>query len=203
MNKFKVPEFVSQRRSVRSFTDQPVEQSLLESVVQASALAPAPHHTTPWKWLQLKRSTRARLSARMSTAWTKDLLSDGYSPEEASGIIERAETRLLNAPVALLGCFTMRNAHQYPDKRRQQAEETLMRLALGAGAQNLMLAAADHGLGSCWIAAPPFCRDLISQELASEPLWIPDILILLGWPDPAAQPQDRPPVDISNLLFEV
>ena len=39
-----IPEFVEHRRSIRAFTPDPVDRGLLDTLVEAACVAPAPHH---------------------------------------------------------------------------------------------------------------------------------------------------------------
>ena len=46
-----VPAFIEARRSIRAFTDEPVTRDVLDALVEAACLAPAPHHSRPWRWV--------------------------------------------------------------------------------------------------------------------------------------------------------
>ncbi len=72
-------------------------------------------------------------------------------------------------------------------------------LALGAAVENLMLAATDLGLASCWVAAPIFCPEEARDALALDAAWRPQALILVGYPDPGDQLRQRPSVDLATL----
>jgi nitroreductase len=62
-----------------------------------------------------------------------------------------------------------------------------------------MLAAADRGLASCWVAAPIFCPDEARDALALPPDWCPQALVMVGHPDPAYAGRPRPPVPLDDL----
>ena len=53
-----------------------------------------------------------------------------------------------------------------PTSARRRAEWGMALLSLGAAVENLMLAAADRGLASCWVAAPIFCPEDARDALA-------------------------------------
>jgi coenzyme F420-0:L-glutamate ligase/coenzyme F420-1:gamma-L-glutamate ligase len=72
-------------------------------------------------------------------------------------------------------------------------------LSLGAGVENLMLAAADGGLASCWVAAPIFCPEAARDALELPREWLPHALVLVGRPDPAYVGRTRPPVPLAEL----
>ena len=48
--------------------------------------------------------------------------------------------------------------------------------------QNLLIAAHAEGLGACWMCAPLFCPDVVSDTLALPEDWQPQALITLGYP---------------------
>ncbi len=72
-------------------------------------------------------------------------------------------------------------------------------LSLGAAVENLMLAAADRGLASCWIAAPIFCPTEARDALALPAEWLPHTMVMVGVPDPAYDGRTRPPVPLATL----
>jgi coenzyme F420-0:L-glutamate ligase/coenzyme F420-1:gamma-L-glutamate ligase len=99
----------------------------------------------------------------------------------------------------VLGCLTDDGLDHYPDEPRQRAEWGMALLALGAAVENLMLAATDRGLASCWVAAPIFCPDEARSALHLDDGWLPHAMVLVGHPDPSYQPRSRPPVELESL----
>ena len=69
----------------------------------------------------------------------------------------------------MLGCLTWDGLDRYPDETRQRAEFGMALLSLGAAVENLMVAAADAGYASCWVAAPIFCPEAARDALALDP----------------------------------
>jgi len=85
------------------------------------------------------------------------------------------------------------------DEARRRAEWGMALLSLGAAVENLMLAATDAGLASCWVAAPIFCPDEARDALALPADWLPHALVLVGRPDPTYEGRPRPPVQLDDL----
>ena len=48
-----VPGLLADRRSIRAFRSDPVPPDALDDLVAAACLAPAPHHSRPWRWVVL------------------------------------------------------------------------------------------------------------------------------------------------------
>jgi len=195
-----VPPLLTERRSVRAFRPDAVPRPLLDDLVAAACLAPAPHHSRPWRWVVLDRPDgKAALAAGMGDRWRADLARDGVDPARVDELVGASAARLVAAPALLLGCLTDEGLDRYPDPARQQAEWGMALLSLGAAVENLMLAATGAGLASCWVAAPIFCPDEAGAALGLDPSWHPQALVLVGYPDPGYEPRRRPPVDLGQL----
>jgi len=135
----------------------------------------------------------------MGAQWRVDLGGDGVAPDRIDELVEASRAKLAGAPALVLGCLTWDGLDRYPDETRRLAEWGMALLSLGAGVENLMLAAADAGLASCWVAAPIFCPDAARDALDLPPPWSPAALILVGYPSPDYTPRVRPPVPLNDL----
>jgi F420 biosynthesis protein FbiB-like protein len=195
-----VPAFLEARRSIRAFRPDAVPADHLDALVAAACLAPAPHHSRPWRFVTLSdASARAALADGMGERWRQDLTGDGVAAAQIDALVDASRQRLVGAPAAVLGCLTDDGLDRYPDEARQLAEWGMALLALGAAVENLMLAATDLGLASCWVAAPIFCPTEARDALGLDPSWLPHALVLVGYPDPAYTARRRPPVDLGRL----
>ena len=96
------------------------------------------------------------------------------------------------------GCEA-RGLDRYPDPTRQRAEFGMALLSLGAAVENFMVAAADAGYASCWVAAPIFCPEAARDALALAPEWLPHAMVVVGRPDPAYVGRPRPPIPLADL----
>src|SRR5206468_1004331 len=70
---------------------------------------------------------------------------------------------LRRAPLLIVPCLHAEAAHEYPDDRRNAAEREMFLVAMGAAVQNLLVALAVEGLGSCWVSSTMFCRPVVSE----------------------------------------
>ncbi len=196
----RVPAFVEARRSIRAFTDEPVDQLVLDRLVEAACLAPAPHHSRPWRFVTvITAAAKEALGSGMGDRWRRDLLTDGVDPSRVDELVTASHAKLTGAPALVVGCLTWDGLDRYPDADRQRAEWGMALLSLGAGVENLMLAAADVGLASCWVAAPIFCPEAARDALDLPAEWLPHALVLVGRPDPSYAPRDRPGVPLEEL----
>ncbi|MEE6270512.1 coenzyme F420-0:L-glutamate ligase [Streptomyces diastatochromogenes] len=190
-----VREAVTLRRTVREFTDDPVDPGAVRRAVAAALTAPAPHHTAPWRFVLLESAeSRTRLLDAMRDAWVADLRADGKSEESIAKRVRRGDV-LRNAPYLAVPCMVLDGAHAYPDARRAAAEREMFVVAHGAGIQNFLVTLAAERLGSAWISSTMFCRDVVREALELPAGWEPMGAVAIG--RPAAPPRERParPVD--------
>jgi coenzyme F420-0:L-glutamate ligase / coenzyme F420-1:gamma-L-glutamate ligase len=196
----RVPAFIDARRSIRAFRAEPVPRTDLDAIVEAACLAPAPHHSRPWRFVVIdSEGAKQALAHGMGTRWRRDLLADGVGVERVDALVEASYDKLVTAPACVLGCLTWDGLDRYPDERRRRAEWGMALLSLGAAVENLMLAATDRGLASCWVAAPIFCPEEARDALGLPPEWLPHALVLVGAPDPAYVGRARPPVPLDEI----
>jgi F420 biosynthesis protein FbiB-like protein len=196
----RVPAFVEARRSIRAFRPEPVAREELDAIVEAACLAPAPHHSRPWRFVVVDTDVaKHALADGMGARWRRDLLADGVRGERVDELVDASHRKLTGAPAGIVGCLTWNGLDRYPDERRQRAEWGMALLSLGAAVENLMLSAADRGLASCWVAAPIFCPEEARDALQLPAEWLPHALVLVGAPDPDYAGRLRPPVPMDEL----
>jgi len=157
-------EAIRKRASIRSYEDRPVPEDKLMKVLEAARLAPSASNRQRWKFVVVKDKERRRALSR------------------AAG----GQPHLAEAPVVIVAVATM--------------PEYVMRCGIPAYAVDLAiavdhmtLAAADEGLGTCWIGA-------FSQEEAREVVRVPDnyrivTVLPLGFPRLPGREKTRKSLD--------
>jgi coenzyme F420-0:L-glutamate ligase/coenzyme F420-1:gamma-L-glutamate ligase len=194
-------DVLTARRTVREFTAAPVSPAAVRRAVAAAITAPAPHHSEPWRFAVLEsQQARTRLLDDMLAAWKADLAADGFTPDQIARRIRRGEP-LRKAPLIIVPCLVADAAHSYPDVRRNASERAMFLVAMGAAIENLLVALAVEGLGSCWISSTLFCRDVAAEALGLPAGWEPMGAVGVG--HPAAPAPDRPERDPDQFTLRL
>ena len=181
------------RRSVRSYTPQPVDRATLESLLDAAVQAPTALHAEPWGFAVVQdRALMQRYSERAKSLFLAEPAPPGMSPEAKKAMREMMTDPAFNifydAGTLVVIC------------RRSGGP-------LGEGdcwlaAENFMLAAFAEGLGTCCIG---LAQAVLNTAEAKRELGIPDegaavVAIIVGVPGetPASSPR-KPPQILSWL----
>lgn len=189
-------EVVASRRTVRHFDDRPVPRNILDFALEAGLMAPAPHGSSPMRFVVLE-SERELLLKAMEDAWRADLEGDGFDPEAIDRRIARGAV-LHRAPHVIAAFVTLEKAHSYSDDR-SDAERDMFIAAGGAGIENTLIALASEGVGSAWISSSIFCPEVARDTLGLAAHWQPLGLIAVGYPSTPPNPRDE--VDRSAIEY--
>lgn len=192
-------EVLAGRRTVREFTADPVDRTVVRRACEAALLAPSPHHTRPWRFALLESSTRERVLDAMAAQWRADLIADGLTAAQVERRVARGDL-LRQAPCLLLAFVDLAGAHPYPDERRRAGELGSFLAAGGAGVGNVLISLAAAGLGSAWFAASLFCPGAVRAALGLPETWHPLGAIAIG--HPRAAPPPRAALVASEVLWE-
>ncbi|MQA60423.1 MAG: coenzyme F420-0:L-glutamate ligase [Actinophytocola sp.] len=195
-------EAVLLRRSVRAFSDEPVDADALRKAVGVALTAPAPHHTKPVRFAWLRDAARRKeLLDAMREAWRADLAADGFTAAQIERRVGRGEL-LFTVPELVIPFLVPDGAHDYPDERRAGFEHTMFTVAGGAAVQGLLVALAAEGLGSCWVGSTIFAPEVVRERLGLPDNWQPLGAIAIGYAADGA-PAPRPPREPGEGLLEL
>ncbi|MBA2468165.1 MAG: nitroreductase family protein [Chloroflexia bacterium] len=189
-------EVIPARSSVRSFRTDPVDRDRVVRAVEAAGWAPSPHGTQPWRFVLIEREDdRRSLADQMGESWREQLRLDELPAEVIEHRVARSKDRLERAPIIVILCLYLGDAHHYPDADRQRAETTMAIQSLGAAAQNFLLALHAQGLDSGWMCAPLFCPELIREHLELDESLTPHAMFPIGLMDTPPKRRPRRPVE--------
>ena len=153
-----VMEAIHHRRSVRAYTEQPVDRTLIEALIKAATHAPSSMNEQPWAFVVIQDPKRlASWSDRIKIYIHKRMKQD--SPfQKYRDMITNPEYHVFHRAGTLIIICAGAEAHNGVED-------------CSLAAQNLMLAAYAMGLGTCPIG---FARSWLSQARIKRSLNIPD-----------------------------
>ena len=201
MTRNETQETIRNRRSIRGLIGPELSEKEIHSLIELAVLAPAPHHTQPWRFAHISQDKRNSLTIAMGSAWKKDLIRDGVKNDQITKLLQRSSQEIKNAPTLLLGCLVSEGLNQYVDDRRNTAEWGLALHSFGAALQNILLAASSMDIGAYWISAPLYAPNEVKDSLDLDDDWNPQALIALGRIDPTYLPFKRQGFDLKKYLI--
>lgn len=156
-------DLTRQRYSVRAYKPDPVEETKLQQVLEAARLAPTAANRQPFQLIVIHTAGR---QAELKRIYHRDWFS------QAPIVIGICAV----PPVA----WVRRDGKNYADVDATIAMDYLI------------LAAADLGLGTCWVAAfdPAAAREVLHLPENVEPI----AFTPLGYPADQPRPKDRKPL---------
>lgn len=163
------------RFSCRSFDTNPLDRETLEAVLEAARWAPNGGNLQPWRFVVVLDSNRRRAIA--SAAYGQGFLAQ--------------------APAVITVCAV---PNESATKYGPRGRELYCLQDTAAASQNILLAASDRGLGSCWVGA--FDEAAVSRVLELSGNWRPVALIALGRPAEVEPRRTRRPLSEVALWFE-
>jgi nitroreductase len=158
---------IKKRKSIRSYQNKDVEKEKLDYIIEAFRLAPSAANKQPWKLIIIKdKKTIKKIS---HTCFFKN-------------------PKWLNQAPLIIACCT------YPEDSYKKIGGYLNshQIDLGIAFEHLILAAAEHGLGTCWIGA-------FDESEVKKVLKIPENVNVLaftpvGYPNKEAPGRSRKPI---------
>lgn len=191
-----VERAIRSRRSIRGLKGPALSTDEVETLITLACTAPAPHHTRPWRFVEISPGRRSVLATAMGEAWRADLEHDGVPVAQQEKALRRSRRQVEEAPTLLLGCLVADGLRDYADDRRARAEWGLAQHSFGASLQNILLAASVRGFAAFWISAPLYAQEAVRGALDLDPAWQPQAFVALGHPSADYTPFDRPAPDL-------
>ena len=165
-------DVIFSRKSVRSYTDQPVTDEQVETMLRAAMAAPTGMNVQPGRFVVIRDQA------------VKDKLAG-----PRGGMIAQA-------PVVFVICgetTLMRKPFGQPDAEAVEVENGNWTQDCSAATENLLLAAEALGLGAVWPAAHPYADRVnpIREALGLPENVTPLCVVPCGYPAGDDQPKDK------------
>jgi len=166
-------ECIEKRRSIRVFNDIPVEWEKVGNILRAGQLAPSSGNIQDWKFVVVTDKTKraAIANAALKQHW------------------------IATAPVIIIIYSDPKPTQRFYGLRGEKLY-TIQNCA--AAAANMLLAATEQGLASCWVGA--FDEVMINQTLGAPSNVRPQVIIPVGYSDKHNEiPQRYKLVDLTYI----
>jgi nitroreductase len=143
-------EFIKQRRSVRTFTEEPVSDSHIKALLQAANQAPSAHNQQSWRFIVIRGEKRKSL-AKLVTAQATQI------PRPASALLRMAALSIIGAPLVIAvvntGELISRGASLIKGNPDMTYDffRTMEIQSSAAAVENMLVAATSLGLSTVWL----------------------------------------------------
>jgi nitroreductase len=153
-------ELIEKRYSVRAYRSKPIEDEKLQKVLDAARIAPTAANKQPFRFIVIHTQGReSELKRIYSREW------------------------FFKSPIVICACAVQNEAWTRIDGKNYGDVDTTIAM------DHLILAAADQGLGTCWVAAfdPSAAREVLGLSENEEPI----AFTPLGYPADEPKPKKR------------
>ena len=187
-------EAMSTARSIRRFTDEPVDDDTLRRCFEAATWAPSGGNFQAWRFVIL-RSAAQRAVVAAAAAKALEVIEPVYGMSRPDPDDDSRRARSNRATYELhdrAGEFT---SVLFATRRFTSASELLLGGSIYPAVQNFLLAARGIGLGAC----PTSWADYDGESMLREAIGVPDTWMLaahvvVGWPRGHHGPLRRRPM---------
>lgn len=154
-------EVLLKRRSIRKFTDQPVDDAMIEELLHAAMSGPSACNRQPWDFYVVTRQ------------------------DTLEGLRAATHFSRMQAPLAIVVCGSLKRALP-GDLAAYWVQDC------SAATENILLRAADLGLGAVWCGVHPQKRGEanVARVLGLEEDMVPLNIIHIGHPAEEAEARD-------------
>lgn len=176
-------EVIQNRRSIRQFMPQEVEQDKVDQLIESARLCQSAKNRQPWRFMILKGQEKDKVA---------DMMVDPFSADnkEMFGYINTVQysaDTIKKAPL-LIAVFQVCEEEWFASDL----------LSVGAAIEHICLECVNLGLGSVWIGDICFNEREISKYLKHEHLHLVSA-IAIGYP--AESPKLRPRKSRDEILI--
>jgi nitroreductase len=182
------------RRSIRTFTKQPVSDELVRILLQAANDAPSAHNQQSWRFIVVAGGKKQEL-AQLINARAGDF------PRPASVLLRMAAKSIAGAPVVIAIANTgdlIRHGTELFKVEKEMAQDFFRTMEIqssAAAVQNLLLAATSLGLGTVWLGILYLIKDGLRQFLG-----VPEgefmAVVPVGYPAHAGSGPQKQPLEM-------
>lgn len=181
---------ISDRRSIRRYTEEKIPKAVIEEIIRAGMLAPSSKNRQPWYFTVVTGSAKEVMAQVMR----KGLERERKNPflTESTAYLSGAEHTLHimeQAPAVIFVTNRLGEDFTEPLSVEDRVSEICNAQSIGAAIENMTLAATEAGLGSLWICDTFFAQAELEEWLDTKGTLY--AALALGYADekPCARPR--------------
>ena len=191
---------MSTARTIRRFTDEPVDDATLARCLQAATWAPSGANAQAWRFVVL-RSPEMRAVVASTAAHALEVIEPVYGMSRPAADDHSRRARTYRATYELhdrAGEFT---SVLFTQQRFPTASELLLGGSIFPAMQNFLLAARALGLGACLTSWASYGGEQLLRDAVGVPDdWMLAGHVVVGWPRGNHGPVRRHPIaDVAFL----
>jgi coenzyme F420-0:L-glutamate ligase/coenzyme F420-1:gamma-L-glutamate ligase len=175
--------FLRSRRSIRQFSDRPVDGAVLRRLIEAATTAPSSTNRQPWRFAVVTaKGLRAKIVAavRDRTAAMQEIIRRSHHAEAFGAYGDFFYEPLETAPVIVIPqyrehpdqiAYLLEAGGGDPTAFHTPASMQVDLCSTSAAVMTLLLQAHAEGLGACWMAGPTVAKTEIQGFLGIREPW--------------------------------
>lgn len=172
-------DFIYKRKSVRKFTDETVSNEDIKILIQTATQAPSGKNLQNWHFIVIKDKEKIEEIAKIVEKKNSELATYLHNEEDKKNLTKflKYHTIFRNAPTLVLvyaGSYIPAGYKALKAKGASSEEiHNLLKPSPGvqniaAAMENLQLAAANMGYGTCWMTGPLYAKEDITEYIGFE-----------------------------------
>ena len=141
------------RRSIRKFKNTPISQSDITDIIQSGIKAPSSKNRQPWKYIVIQGSAKEEMIRVFRRGIEREEKDSALLPQSKQHIAGAKYTVdiMEEAPTIIFVINTLGKSILSELTPEERVYEICNIQSISASIQNMLLAAADKGIGSLWI----------------------------------------------------
>lgn len=189
-----IQEAIKLRRSVRVYTDRPVEEEKVQAIMEAAVLAPNGGNAQPWDFILIdessKRKAMADLINEVHNLYFRKARRDKSDKIKEGDIIYET---LYQVPLFVVACLNQKYHRMDDDYLEPEYFWDIQSVC--AAFENIVLVARSYGLATCWMGAGSLQEGKL-KSLLEIPESVKVVAITpLGYPKNFPQQPPRMPLE--------
>jgi len=192
-------DVMSTARTIRRFTDEPVDDATLGRCLQAATWAPSGANAQAWRFVVL-RSPELRATVAEAAAHALEVIEPVYGMTRPAADDDSRRARTYRATYELHDRAGELTSVLFTQQRFDTASELLLGGSIFPAMQNFLLAARAVGLGACLTSWASYGGEALLREAVGVPDdWMLAGHAVVGWPRGRHGPLRRRP--LADVVF--